>query len=186
MNRCVLEDVEGVGDLPFADAPRSKRLGQVRAAAAVTFDAVVEPVAAVIAHRSDHVVTSDVVAEDLEHRPAPVALELVSDQEVQSKRGGACVGGRQPLASVLRCECDDVRHLLPFDVDDLQELALRDWKGASVPAGDKDLRGAARDCRHGDSLTGRVCLSMVDGVSNTKCRGGPVPGVVPEGQTYEG
>src|SRR5215467_2257821 len=79
VNGRVLKEVKWIRHLPFGDPPRLQRLGEVRPAASVALDAIIETVAAVVAHRGDDVVPGYVVPDDLEHRAPPVRFEPVTD-----------------------------------------------------------------------------------------------------------
>src|SRR5260370_24664316 len=79
MDGSILEEVKGIGHLPFGDPPRLQRLSEVRPAAPVTFCSVLEPVAPIVTHRGDDVLPADVIPDDLEHRTPPVAFNLVPD-----------------------------------------------------------------------------------------------------------
>src|SRR5437764_1406800 len=105
----------------------------------VALDPVVEPIAPVVAHRRDDVVPAHVIAGDLEHRVSPVALQVVPDDGGQPQQRGPGMGGGQPLGPVALRERDEVRDLLPLQVNDLHQMARPGGKGRAVAAGNQYL-----------------------------------------------
>ncbi len=139
MDGSILEEVKGIGHLPFGDPPRLQRLSEVRPAAPVAFYSVVEPVAPIVTHRGDDVIPADVIPDDLEHRTPPVAFNLVPDLGGQPQHCRTGMRGRQPLGPVARRERDEVGDLLPLEVDDLNQLASTGNERRTVTAGNEDL-----------------------------------------------